>query len=140
MRTNITLEETEIALMLNQIIDHVNKEDMVLLLTGMICGNSMAVERFTKCFIGTKLPEVLPIGTIVTISIDDMMYDADKKLTKESNLNIGDKRIVGKITAFRGFHDYSSYIVAHKAIDKDGNEIVINSFVDFGQVQAVEDF
>ena len=90
MRTSINLEETDIKNMLDQVINHPNKEDIVMILTSLVCDSSLGVEWFTKCFIGTKLPEVYPNGTIVKINITEMDYETDNyRLDPDNNEIVG---------------------------------------------------
>lgn len=140
MRTSINLEETDIKNMLDQVINHPNKEDIVMILTSLVCDSSLGVEWFTKCFIGTKLPEVYPNGTIVKINITEMDYETDKEATIKSHFNIGNNQVIGTIESFRGFNTYSPYQVKCKFINKTGVETEATQYLAYGAVERVEEF
>lgn len=140
MNTSISISDEDIKNLLNQIIVHkTNKEDLVEILSSTICSSSITSERFLRCYLGKKLPEIIPDGTIVTISVDDLSYDADKEATNDK-FGDTDNRIIATIKGFRGFHDYSNYAVSSKAIDRQGNEIDITSYVSFDKINVVDDF
>ena len=140
MRTSISFTDEDVTNILNQIIiDKNNKEDLVHILSSMLCSNSSAVERFVHCYLGKKLPEIIPDGTIVTIPINQISYDADKEQTKEKFGDSND-RIIGTILSFRGFFEYSNYTINCKCIDKNGKEVVLTSYVSLDNVEVVDEF
>jgi hypothetical protein len=140
MRTTVSLEDTDIKKMLDQIIEHDNKEDLVNLLTGVICDSNLTVEWFTKCFIGTNLPEVYPEGTIVTIDLNELNYGVNRKATKDSHLHIGNNLIVGKVQSFKGFNNYSPYLILAKYINTDNIEVEDVIHVNYYAVLKLEEF
>lgn len=140
MRTSISLEETDIKKMLDQIIKHHNKENLVSLLTSVICDSTLSVEWFTKCFIGNELPEIYADGTIVNINIEGLNYDVDKEATIKSNLNIGHNQILGTVHSFRGFNNYAPYIVKCKFINKSGNEVTETQHVSMDTIEVIKEF
>jgi hypothetical protein len=140
MRTTVSLEDTDIKKMLDQIIKHDNKEDLVSLLTGVICESHLTVEWFTKCFIGTNLPEVYPEGTIVTVDLNELHYGVNKQATKDSHLHIGNNQIVGKVQSFKGFNNYSPYLILAKYINADDIEVEDVIHVNYKGVFKLEEF
>jgi hypothetical protein len=140
MRTTVSLEDTDIKKMLDQIIKHDNKEDLVSLLTGVICESSLALEWFTKCFIGNNLPKVYPEGTIVTVDLNEVYYGLDRQATKDSHLHIGNNQIVGKVHSFKGFNNYSPYLILAKYINNDSIEVEDVIHVNYNGVFKLEEF
>ena len=113
MRISIELEETEIYKLLDSMITHQNKSELLKLLTPILCSGHKSAELFIKCaMLGLTLPDSLPEGTIVSINIDGLNHlSSERERISNSHLNIGDNRILGVIDKFRGYHEYSSYSV-----------------------------
>ena len=119
MHISVNYEDSDVAKALGSIIKHPNGAEFVKLLTPMLCGSSEGIQHFFKLMIGNKLPEVIPTGTLCYMPINQMSYSSSKVLVAESDLCIDDNIIVS-IQGFRGYHEYSDYMVEYITILVDG--------------------
>jgi hypothetical protein len=119
MHISVNYEDSDVAKTLESIIKHPNSAEFVKLLTPMLCGSSEGIQHFFKLIIGNKLPEVIPIGTLCYMPINQMSYGSNKVLVAESDLCVNDTIIVS-IQGFRGYHEYSTYLVEYTTILEDG--------------------
>jgi hypothetical protein len=119
IRVSVNYEDSDVAKALESIIKHPNSAEFVKLLTPMLCSSSQAIQHFFKLMIGSKLPEVIPDGTLCYMPINQMSYSSNKDLIGNSDLCIDDNIIVS-IQGFRGYHEYSTYMVEYTNILEDG--------------------
>ena len=119
IRVSVNYEDSDVAKALESIIKHPNSAEFVKLLTPMLCSSSQAIQHFFKLMIGNKLPEVIPDGTLCYMPINQMSYSSNKDLIGNSDLCIDDNIIVS-IQGFRGYHEYSTYMVEYTNILEDG--------------------
>ena len=119
MNISVNYEDSDVAKALESIIKHPNGAEFVKLLTPMLCSSSQAIQHFFKLMIGSKLQEVIPDGTLCYMPINQMSYSSNKDLIGNSDLCIDDNIIVS-IQGFRGYHEYSTYMVEYTNILEDG--------------------
>lgn len=119
MKVSVTYEETDVAKSLERIIKDSNSAEFVKLLTPMLCNSSEAIQHFFKLMIGGVLPEVIPKGTLCHLNIVHLSYNAKTELIRASDLCIDDEVVV-RVTDFRGYHEYSPYVVEYTNILEDG--------------------
>jgi hypothetical protein len=98
----------------------------------MICQYSNASDWFFKLMLGDKLPEVIPNGTLCKTNISNLGFGANKPAIKAK---YGDEfdNVVVIVKQFKGFHEYSSYMINFTNIDEHGNDKK-----DYTYVQASE--
>jgi hypothetical protein len=87
------------------------------------------------------------IGTIDRLNEaikDDEWLNADngvnRKATKDSHLHIGNNLIVGKVQSFKGFNNYSPYLILAKYINTDNIEVEDVIHVNYYAVLKLEEF
>ena len=119
MKISVSYEDSDVAKALESIIKHPNSKEFVKLLTPMLCSSSQGIQHFFKLMISNKLPEVIPVGTLCYMPINQMSYSSNKELVANSDLCI-DNNIIVSIQGFRGYHEYSDYMVEHTTILEDG--------------------
>jgi len=119
MKISVSYEDSDVAKALESIIKHPNSAEFVKLLTPMLCSSSQGIQHFFKLMIGNKLPEVIPDGTLCYMPVNQISYSANKDLIGNSDLCIDDNIIVS-IQSFRGYHEYSTYMVEYTNILEDG--------------------
>jgi hypothetical protein len=71
-----------------KIIKDENKDEFVKLLTPFLCNNSHAITYFFKLMNGSKLPEIIPNGSLCKILVQNLDYNANKRALLESELEI----------------------------------------------------
>jgi hypothetical protein len=139
MNINVNYTDTDLAKALAKIIKDSNSEEFVKLLTPMICDSSQGVNHFFKLMIGNKLPYVIPNGTLCKISINSIGYGIDKEATREKFADIDDK-IVVTIKEFRGYHQYSEYVVEYTGVVAAGTTRVNTDYVSEKDLEVIEEF
>ena len=139
MRISVTYEETDVAKVLGTIINHPNKDEFVKLLTPMICGSNTAANYLFKAIIGSKLPDVLSVGTLCKLKVSNLSSDAKKDNIRKAFADENDMVVV-KVVEFRGFHDWSDYVVETMNVYDDGTTRPFNSYVRSDDLEIVEEF
>lgn len=140
MNIRVDYEETDIAVILSEILKHPNKDEIVKLLVPMICDHSPAVQHFFKLIIsGNKLPEVLLPGTICRIKASDLGYSSNVDLIREKFADEEDKVPV-KIIRFKGYHDYSNYEIEYTNVLSDGTTERDTCYVKFTEIEEIKEF
>jgi hypothetical protein len=87
------------------------------------------------------LPERIPNGTLCKIPVANLGYGANTKKIGESSLVDNEGNILVKVTDFKGYHNYSNYVVSYTNIDDNGNELPNSStHVDIGALTPFEEF
>jgi len=139
MNISVTYEDSDVAKALAKIIKDSNSEEFVKLLTPMLCSSSQATDHFFKLLIGNKLPEVIPNGTHCKMSINNMGYGTDKELTRQEFADADDK-IVVTVMEFRGYHEYSPYVVEYIAAVGNGTNKRATTYVRANELEVIEEF
>lgn len=138
MRISVTYDETDIATALEKIIKDSNSKEFIKLLTPMLCSSSQATNHFFKLMLGSKLPEVIPVGTLCKIHISNLGYSSNKDNIKAK---YGDEfgNIVVTVGEFKGYHDYSNYQVHYINVDDQGNDKKDYTHVQADQLEVIEE-
>jgi hypothetical protein len=139
MRVTVNYEDTDVAKALSKIIKDSNAEEFVKLLTPILCNSSYGVEHFFKLMIGNKLPDIIPIGTLCKMDVLNVGYGMDKELTKQKFADQDDK-IVVTIKEFRGYHEYSPYIVEYTGVVGTGTTKLDTVYLREDQLEVIEEF
>jgi hypothetical protein len=139
MRVTVNYEDTDVAKALSKIIKDSNAEEFVKLLTPILCNSSYGVEHFFKLMIGNKLPDIIPIGTLCKMDVLNVGYGMDKVLTKQKFADQDDK-IVVTIKEFRGYHEYSPYIVEYTGVVGTGTTKLDTVYLREDQLEVIEEF
>jgi hypothetical protein len=139
MRVTVNYEDTDVAKALSKIIKDSNAEEFVKLLTPILCNSSYGVEHFFKLMIGNKLPDIIPIGTLCKMDVLNVGYGMDKVLTWQKFADQDDK-IVVTIKEFRGYHEYSPYIVEYTGVVGTGTTKLDTVYLREDQLEVIEDF
>ena len=113
MNVSVTYEDSDIALALENIIEHHNHKEFVKLLTPLLCQNSQATTWFFKLMLGNKLPEVIPNGSLCRISVQDLDYNANKSGLMKTHLVDEEDKVIARVKEFRGWHEHSNYVVRY---------------------------
>ena len=138
MRISVTYDETDIATALEKIIKDSNSKEFIKLLTPMLCSSSQATNHFFKLMLGSKLPEVIPVGTLCKMHISNLGYGSNKDNIKAK---YGDEfgNIVVTVGEFKGYHDYSNYQVHYINVDDQGNDKKDYTHVQADQLEVIEE-
>jgi hypothetical protein len=139
MRVTVNYEDTDVAKALSKIIKDSNAEEFVKLLTPILCNSSYGVEHFFKLMIGNKLPDIIPIGTLCKMDVLNVGYGMDKELTKQKFADQDDK-IVVNVKEFRGYHEYSPYIVEYTGVVGTGTTKLDTVYLREDQLEVIEEF
>jgi hypothetical protein len=139
MRVTVNYEDTDVAKALSKIIKDSNAEEFVKLLTPILCNSSYGVEHFFKLMIGNKLPDIIPIGTLCKMDVLNVGYGMDKELTKQKFADTDDK-IVVTVKEFRGYHEYSPYIVEYTGVVGTGTTKLDTVYLREDQLEVIEEF
>jgi hypothetical protein len=139
MNISVTYDETDVAKALSKIIKDPNAEEFVKLLSPMICTSQYGTEHFFKLMIGNKLPDIIPSGTLCKMSISNVGYGVDKELTRQEFADADDK-IVVTVLEFRGYHEWSPYIVEYVAAVGKGSNKRDTTYVRTNELEVIEEF
>lgn len=138
-KISVNYEESDIAKALEQAITHPNKEEIVKLLTPLICSSERATTHFFRVLLGNKLPDVLPEGTLVRVPLNKLGYLTPTDELDGSKYVDVEGRIIGKVRGFRGYHEYSKYIVEYTNI-VNGKEKTETTYIDDSEFEVFEEF
>jgi uncharacterized protein (DUF927 family) len=139
MNISVTYDETDVAKALSKIIKDPNAEEFVKLLSPMICTSQYGTEHFFKLMIGNKLPDIIPSGTLCKMSISNVGYGVDKELTRQEFADADDKIIV-TVREFRGYHEYSQYVVEYVAAIGNGTNKRDTTYIRGTELEVIEEF
>jgi len=139
MNISVNYDDTDVAKLLSKIIKDPNAEEFVKLLTPMVCGSSNATQHFFKLMIGSKLPQILPNGTLCKMKVDSLGYTSNKDLIKAKYADENEMVIV-TILEFRGFHEYSPYAIKYNNVLDDGSVQDGITYVRTDELEIIEDF
>ena len=139
MKISVTYDDTDIARALEKIIKDSNSAEFVKLLTPMLCTSSQATDHFFKLMLGNKLPDIIPNGTLCKMHYGNLSYGVDKEATKEKFAD-QDENITVTIKEFRGYHEYSPYLVECMVITASGLTRPDTSYAQTKDLEVIEEF
>jgi len=139
MRISVTYDDTDVAKAFSKIIKDPNAEEFVKLLTPMICTSQHATEHFFKLMLGSKLPDVIPDGTLCKVSVNSLGYGSHKEAIKE-RFGDEDGKVVVIVREFRGYHEYSQYHIEYTDVLDNGTTKKETTYVQFKELEVVEEF
>ena len=138
MRISVNYDDTDVAKAFSKIIKDSNAEEFVKLLTPMICSSSHACDHFFKLMLGSKLPDVIPNGTLCKISVNNLGYGSHKDAIREKFADENDKVVV-TIKDFRGYHEYSEYHIEYMDVLDSGATKKDTTYVQAKDLEVIED-
>lgn len=138
MKVSVNYEDTDVATALAKIIKDPNSAEFVKLLTPMLCNSSEGIQHFFKLMIGNKLPEVIPNSTLCWMDLTKLSYGANQDLIKESELCV-DGNIMVSVFNFRGYHEYSPYVVEYTNILPDGTRKKDTTYTSAEYLEVIEE-
>lgn len=140
MNVSVTYEDSDVAIALENIIEHHNHKEFVKLLTPLLCQNSQATTWFFKLMLGNKLPEVIPNGSLCRISVQDLDYNANRSGILKSHLVDDQNKVIGRVKEFRGWHEHSNYVIRYSNIHQDhGGVYEESSYVQAHQLELIDE-
>jgi hypothetical protein len=139
MRISVNYEDTDVAKALGKIIKDSNSEEFIKLLTPMICSSQQATEHFFKLMLDNKLPDIIPNGTLCKMSVNNIGYGVDIDLTKQEFAD-ADGKIVVTVQGFRGYHEYSPYVVEYIGAVGNNTNKRDTTYVKENDLEVIEEF
>ena len=139
MRISVNYDDTDVAKALSKIIKDSNAEEFVKLLTPMICSSSHACDHFFKLMLGSKLPDVIPNGTLCKVNVANLGYGVNRDAIKEKFADDDDKVVV-TVKEFRGYHEYSEYHIEYTNVLDNGNTKKDTTYVQARDLEVIEEF
>lgn len=138
MKVSVTYDETDVAIVLKKIIKDDNAEEFVKLFTPMICQSHDATSWLFKLILGKKLPEIIPVGTLCKTHVRYLSYSSNKDAILAK---YGDEfgKVIVTVKEFRGFHDYSNYIITYTAVDDKGNDKPDTTSIKAEDLEVIEE-
>jgi len=138
MNVSVTYDDSDIAKALQKIIKDSNSAEFVKLLTPMLCQSSNASTWFFKLIIGNKLPHIIPNSTLCWMDVTKLSYGANQDLLIASDLCV-DGNIMVSVYNFRGYHEYSPYIVEYTNILPDGTRKKDTTYTSVEYLEVIEE-
>jgi hypothetical protein len=136
-KIKLELEETDLFNAIKKIIDHPNRVEIAKALTSIIAPNERLSSIFFKTYFMGMAPEILPNGTMITVNPSNLSYKANIEGMKK----LGLLNISGQSTAiikeFKGFSDYTTYIVNFINVDDNDNTFEDTGFVPYSQIESI---
>ena len=139
MRISVTYEDSDVAKALSKIVKDPNAEEFVKLLTPMICTSQQSTEYFFKLMLGSKLPDVIPDGTLCKISVNNLGYGSNKDAIRDQFAD-DDGKVVVTVKEFRGYHEYSQYHIEYTNISDNGATKKETTYVQQKDLEIIEEF
>lgn len=139
MRISVNYDDTDVAKALSKIIKDSNSEEFVKLFTPMICGSSQTCDHFFKLMLGNKLPDIISNGTLCKIHVDNLGYGCHKNAIREKFADEDDK-IVITVKEFRGYHEYSEYLIEYTDVLDSGTTKKDTTYVQAKDLEVIEEF
>lgn len=136
---SVSYTDTDIAVALESIIDHKNKEEFVKLLTPIIAESHKGTSYFFKLLIGNKLPEVIPSGTLCKIPVHALGYSAHKENIVKSDLIDDLGNVIVTIDAFRSYDAYQNYHVKYTNVLDNGTKELGFCYVESDYLEVIEE-
>ena len=139
MKISVNYDDTDVAKALSKIIKDPNAEEFVKLLTPMICSSSHACDHFFKLMLGSKLPDVIPNGTLCKVNVANLGYGVNRDAIKEKFADDDDKVVV-TVREFRGYHEYSEYHIEYTNVLDSGATKKDSTYVQARDLEVIEEF
>ena len=139
MRISVNYDDTDVAKALGKIIKDSNAEEFVKLLTPMICSSSHACDHFFKLMLGSKLPDVIPNGTLCKVHVANLGYGVNRDAIREKFADDDDKVVV-TVREFRGYHEYSEYHIEYTNVLDNGTTKKDSTYVQAKDLEVIEEF
>lgn len=139
MKISVNYDDTDVAKALSKIIKDSNSEEFIKLLTPMICNSSQTCDHFFKLMLGNKLPDIIPNGTLCKMYYGNLSFGVDKEATKEKFAD-QDENITVTIKEFRGYHEYSPYLVECMVITTSGLTRLDTTYAQTKDLEVIEEF
>jgi len=136
-KIRVELEETDLFNAIKKIIDHPNRVEIAKTLTTIIAPNERLSSIFFKTYFGGAAPEVLPNGTMITVNPRELSYKANVEGMKKLGLLNISGHATALIKEFKGFGDYTTYIVNFMNVDDNDKTFEDTGFVAYNQVLSV---
>lgn len=139
IKTHIQFDETDVAKILEKVITGNNRQEMIKLLTPIICEDNNSVELLTKVYIGHPLPKVIPEGSFCHVNYDNLGYISNNKQQLYLDNRDENNMLVGKVGEFRGYHK-DMYKVTFRLSDQSGNVVEDYSYIRSYQIEVIKEF
>ena len=139
MRISVTYEDSDVAKALGKIVKDPNAEEFVKLITPMICTSQQATEYFFKLMLGSKLPDIIPDGTLCKLSVNNLGYGSNKNAIRDQFAD-EDGKVVVTVKEFRGYHEYSQYHIEYTNISDNGATKKETTYVQQKDLEVIEEF
>jgi hypothetical protein len=136
-KIKLELEETDMFNAIKKIIDHPNRVEIAKALTSIIAPNERLSSIFFKTYFMGAAPEVLPNGTMITVNPRDLSYKANVEGMKKLGLLNISGHATALIKEFKGFGDYTTYLVNFMNVDDNDKTFEDTGFVAYNQVLSV---
>ena len=136
-KIKVELEETDLFNAIKKIIDHPNRVEIAKALTSIIAPNERLSSIFFKTYFMGAAPEVLPNGTMITVNPRDLSYKANVEGMKKLGLLNISGHATALIKEFKGFGDYTTYLVNFMNVDDNDKTFEDTGFVAYNQVLSV---
>lgn len=128
---NISIEDDVILKNLTAIINHPNKDQLVILLGGMIVESHKGSDLFIKLLLNENLPELPAINSVGYFKIQNTYFNY-KETTKGSKFDEnGFLKCIVK--GYRGYHNYSQITVEFACINDQGKEATASTNLELGE-------
>ena len=138
MNVSVTYDDSDVATALDSIMDHHNTKEFVKLLTPMLCQSSQATTLFFKLMLGNKLPDVIPVGTLCKTHVNNLGYGSNKENIK-NKYGDQDGNITVRVGEFKGYHDYSNYVIHYTNVNDNGSEKKDYTHVQADALEIIEE-
>lgn len=136
-KIKVELEETDIFNAIKKIIDHPNRVEIAKALTSIIAPNERLSSIFFKTYFMGNAPEVLLNGTMITVNPRDLSYKANIDGMKKLGLLNISGHATALIKEFKGFGDYTTYLVNFMNVDDNDETFEDTGFVAYNQILSV---
>jgi hypothetical protein len=136
-KIRLELEEVDLFNAIKKIIDHPNRVEIAKALTSIIAPNERLSSIFFKTYFMGAAPEVLPNGTMITVNPRDLSYKANVEGMKKLGLLNISGHATALIKEFKGFGDYTTYLVNFMNVDDNDKTFEDTGFVAYNQVLSV---
>jgi len=136
-KIKVELEETDIFNAIKKIIDHPNRVEIAKALTSIIAPNERLSSIFFKTYFMGNAPEVLLNGTMITVNPRDLSYKANVEGMKKLGLLNISGHATALIKEFKGFGDYTTYLVNFMNVDDNDETFEDTGFVAYNQILSV---
>jgi len=136
-KIRLELEETDMFNAIKKIIDHPNRVEIAKALTSIIAPNERLSSIFFKTYFMGAAPEVLLNGTMITVNPRDLSYKANVEGMKKLGLLNISGHATALIKEFKGFGDYTTYLVNFMNVDDNDETFEDTGFVAYNQVLSV---